>query len=77
MDKRTETRSFRLTPELDRQLELIAIARDMTVSDLVYQHCLALAKEEHVRYLKLRQAFESMPDVPSASGFIQDSITGE
>ena len=64
MDKRTETVSARITPELLQQLYGIALARDVTISDLI-NTCLAQdAERERERYLRLRRAFESAPDLP-------------
>lgn len=77
MDKRTETISSRITPELLHQAQQIALARDITLSDLVFQQLEALAEAERARYLKLRQAFECSPDLPGGLGYIDDAPTGK
>ena len=64
MDKRTATSSYRLTPELEHQIQQIALAQDVTVSDLTFQTMQAMANAEFSRYLKLRAAFEANPDLP-------------
>ncbi|CAK0766743.1 hypothetical protein CCP4SC76_4600001 [Gammaproteobacteria bacterium] len=63
MDKRSSTISSRIPPDLEKQLHAIAIARDISLSDLVYTALASLAREEHIRYLKLKQAFDGMPDI--------------
>lgn len=71
MDKRTETVSFRLPESLYRQLQAIALARDVTLSDLV---CTAMAEEverARVAYLRLRPAFEDRQDLPGTPGEVR------
>ena len=62
MDKRSATISARVTPELERVLEVLALARDTTLSDLVFTELLRVADREHARYLKLQQAFGAVTD---------------
>jgi predicted transcriptional regulator len=63
MEKRTQTISARVTVELERQLQGIALAHDTTLSDLVYRALQDLAETERSRYLKLRSAFEGEQDL--------------
>ena len=63
MDKRSSTISARVTPELEHQLQQIALARDTTVSDLNCAAMTEVAERERTLYIRLRCAFEETPDL--------------
>lgn len=68
MDKRSATISIRVPPELEHQLQMIAAARETTLSDLGCQQLALFVEGERFRYLKLREAFEGERDLPDQSG---------
>lgn len=53
-----------LTPELLVALQQIALAEEVTVSDLLYNLALTFARDQYRRYTHLRRAFADFPDIP-------------
>jgi uncharacterized protein (DUF1778 family) len=68
MNKRTATISARVTPELEAQIQAIALARDTTVSDLTYQALSDLAARERRAFEQLSRAFGVGQDLPGVPG---------
>jgi len=64
MDKRTATVSSRIPPELESQVQAIALARDVTVSDLICSALAEVVERERRTYHRLRSAFEDRQDLP-------------
>lgn len=64
MCKRTATVSARLTPELEAQIQVIALADDITVSDLIYRLLSDHAAVARARWEKLKPAFGERQDLP-------------
>lgn len=63
MDKRSSRVTAALTPELLTALQQIALAEEVTVSDLLYTLALNFARDQHRRYLHLRRAFDDFPNL--------------
>lgn len=53
-----------LTPELLTALQQIALAEEVTVSDLLYNLALTFARDQYRRYTHLRKAFAEFPELP-------------
>ena len=68
MDKRTATISSRVPADLEHQLQMIAVARNVSLSDLICHRLLEFVEEERRRYLQYRAAFEGAPDLPGQPG---------
>ena len=64
MDKRTATVSSRIPAELELQVQSIALARDVTVSDLICSALAEVVERERRTYHRLRLAFEAEQDLP-------------
>lgn len=64
MDKRTATVSSRIPAELELQVQAIALARDVTVSDLICSALAEVVDRERRTYHRLRTAFEVGQDLP-------------
>jgi hypothetical protein len=64
VEKRTATISSRVPSELEAQIQAIALARDVTVSDLICHALADLVECERRTYERLRPAFEAAPDLP-------------
>lgn len=67
MDKRTATVSSRIPPELESQVQAIALAHDVTVSDLICSALAEVVERERRTYHRLRTAFEAEQDLPGIS----------
>lgn len=67
MDKRSATVSARVTPELEAQVQAIALAREQTVSDLIHHALLELVERERLIYQRLSRAFTAPPDLSDLS----------
>ena len=68
MDKRTATVSSRIPAELESQVQAIALARDVTVSDLICTALAEVVERERRTYHRLRSAFEERQDLPDIPG---------
>ncbi len=64
VDKRSARTTVALTPELLVALQQIALAEEVTVSDLLYNLALHFARDQYRRYTHLRQAFADFPELP-------------
>lgn len=68
MDKRTATVSARITPERERDARAIAMANDLSLSDLI-DECLAERIERERQYaLRLSAALGINQDLPGKHG---------
>ena len=67
MDKRTATVSSRIPAELELQVQAIALARDVTASDLICSALAELVERERRTYHRLSAAFCERQDLPSIS----------
>lgn len=63
-EKRTDTLSLRCSPSLRRKLEASAIARDTTLSDLLFQLAVEHAERERMLYERLGAAYAVNQDLP-------------
>ena len=66
--KRTATVTYRCPVELELKLQAIANAKEITLSELQYRIALAYVAQWETAYLKVKQAFEACPDLPSKQG---------
>jgi uncharacterized protein (DUF1778 family) len=65
--KRTSTVSARIPADLEAALQQMALAEHTSVSDLICQVLIEKVAEEQRRYLLLKQAFDSLPDLQGKS----------
>lgn len=74
MDKRSSTVSARIPAELETQLQAIAMVRGQTLSDLIFHALSSVCQEERERYLRLKLAFEALPDLRDKPGQVDSDL---
>lgn len=64
MDKRTDTLSVRVTPEIRRQFDAFAAADEVSLSEYLFRMMIEHSEKKRVAYDRLTAAFAATQDLP-------------